>query len=78
MYEVSGPCYDQCIVDYHNRYCYCRRWELDGIPCKQGVAVMWNMESNGIEVGPPENLVHISCWLETLKNMYIFKLKPIN
>ena len=53
MYGVSGPYYDQCIVNYENKYCSCRRWELTGIPCKHVVAVMWNMDQNGIEVGSP-------------------------
>ncbi|KAJ9558803.1 LOW QUALITY PROTEIN: hypothetical protein OSB04_013417 [Centaurea solstitialis] len=76
-YQVSGPMNDQCIVDVRAKTCTCRQWELTGIPCKHAVAANWNMGVNGINV-VPEAWVDISYRLTTWKEMYSFKIEPIN
>lgn len=77
-YQVSGPWGDQCIVDVGLRVCTCRRWELTGIPCKHAVATNWNMALNNLKVGLPESWVHSTYWLETWKQVYSFKIGPVN
>lgn len=76
--SVGGLWTDQCIVDFKYKVCSCRRWELIGIPCKHAVATLWNMATNGADVGLPEDFVHPSYWLDTWKEMYSFKIGPIN
>ncbi|KAJ9560388.1 hypothetical protein OSB04_005548 [Centaurea solstitialis] len=77
-YQVDGPWGDKCGVDMKDKTCTCRTWELIGIPCKYAVACIWNMASNGAEVGIPELWVHEVYWLDTWKKMYSFHLQPIN
>ncbi|KAJ9541248.1 hypothetical protein OSB04_027754 [Centaurea solstitialis] len=77
-YQVDGPWGDKCGVDMKDKTCSCRTWELIGIPCKHAVACIWNMASNGAEVGIPELWVHEVYWLDTWKKMYSFHLQPIN
>nr|KAJ0217465.1 hypothetical protein LSAT_V11C300152520 [Lactuca sativa] len=66
-YQVSGPWMDQCVVDMAQHTCSCRKWELTGIPCK-----------HALNVGVPEEWVHATYWLKTWKEMYSFKIEPIN
>ncbi|KAI3665913.1 hypothetical protein L6452_44548 [Arctium lappa] len=54
-----------------------RQWELTGIPCKHVVATNWNMAANGSDV-VPESWVDNSYRLSTWKEMYSFKIEPIN
>ena len=77
-YQVAGPWMDQCVVNFNEKTCTCRRWEIIGIPCKHAVAAMWDMELNGQKVGSPEQLVHPTYWLQTWKEMYKVKIDPIN
>ncbi|CAI9274077.1 unnamed protein product [Lactuca saligna] len=77
-YQVAGPWQDQCIVDVGQQSCTCKRWELTGIPCKHGVAAIWDMGRNDKDVGIPESFVHPCYWLSSWKEMYSFKVSPIN
>ncbi|CAI9293936.1 unnamed protein product [Lactuca saligna] len=77
-YQVSGPWMDQCAVDVVQQTCSCRKWELTGMPCKHGVATIWEMRKNSKDVGIPETWVHEVYWLKTWKQMYSFKIEPIN
>nr|KAJ0188756.1 hypothetical protein LSAT_V11C900480270 [Lactuca sativa] len=51
-YQVAGPWQDQFIVDVGQQSCMCKRWELTGIPCKHGVAAIWDMGRNSKDVSP--------------------------
>ncbi|CAI9295116.1 unnamed protein product [Lactuca saligna] len=42
-YQVAGLWQDQCIVDVGQQSCTYKRWELTGIPCKHGVAAIWDI-----------------------------------
>ncbi|CAI9294422.1 unnamed protein product [Lactuca saligna] len=53
-------------------------WELIGIPCKHGVAAIWDMGRNDKDVGIPESFVHPCYWLSSWKEMYSFKVSLIN
>jgi hypothetical protein len=74
----NGPTGDQCVVDLNEKTCTCRRWEITGMPCKHAVASMWNMQSFGQDVGIPESWVHPVYKLDTWKQVYSFKIFPIN
>nr|KAJ0203227.1 hypothetical protein LSAT_V11C500287190 [Lactuca sativa] len=58
--------------------CSCNRWELTGIPCKYSIAAIRNMRLNNENVGIPETWVHPTYWLKTWKEMYVFRVEPIN
>nr|GEU77612.1 reverse transcriptase domain-containing protein [Tanacetum cinerariifolium] len=77
-YQVSGLWGDQCVVDVVARNCTFRKWEITGIPCKHAVATNWNMCMNGIDVEVVETWVHPCYWLDTWKQVYSFKIEPIN
>ncbi|CAI9301559.1 unnamed protein product [Lactuca saligna] len=77
-YQVAGPWQDQCIVDVGQQSCTCKRWELTGITRKHGVAAIWDMGRNDKDVGIPESFVHPCYWLSSWKEMYSFKVSPIN
>lgn len=77
-YQVSGPWMDQCTVDVVQKTCSCRKWELTGMSCKHVVATIWEMRKNSKDVGIPETWVHEVYWLKTWKQMYSFKIEPIN
>ncbi|KAL6499420.1 hypothetical protein OROHE_026083 [Orobanche hederae] len=77
-YQISGPWQDQCIVDMGNQSCTCKKWELTGMPCKHAIAAIWDMRRNNRKVGIPETFVHPCYWLSTWKDMYSFKIGPIN
>nr|KAJ0226779.1 hypothetical protein LSAT_V11C100003540 [Lactuca sativa] len=50
-YEVYGPWHDQHVVDMTNMSCTCRRWELNGIPCRHAIATIHEMVDSGDNVG---------------------------
>jgi hypothetical protein len=77
-YQVSGPSQSQFVVKFDEKTCSCRRWDLTGIPCKHGVAVIWDMALNGIDVGIPETHVSQVYWLDTWKKVYNKTIEPIN
>lgn len=77
-YQVKGPRMNQCVVDMSKKVCTCRKWELNGIPCKHAVATIWNMSENGMNVGLPEEYVHPTYFLQTWKAVYANKINPIN
>nr|KAJ0216526.1 hypothetical protein LSAT_V11C300153300 [Lactuca sativa] len=58
--------------------CTCKRWELIGILWKHGVAAVWDMKRNTKDVGIPESFVYPCYWLSSWKEMYSFKVSPIN
>ncbi|KAL7585136.1 uncharacterized protein LOC111901662 [Lactuca sativa] len=77
-YQVSGPWMDQCVVDMVQHTCSCRRWELTGVPCKHTLVAIWDMRKNKQNVSVPEEWVRSTYWLKTWKEMYSFKIEPIN
>nr|GEY15342.1 hypothetical protein [Tanacetum cinerariifolium] len=70
LYQAVGPKGDQCVVNVEERACFCRKWDLIGMPCKHVVGAIWNMAENGLEPGIPESWVHPSYWLATWEEMY--------
>ncbi|KAL4555306.1 hypothetical protein LXL04_037922 [Taraxacum kok-saghyz] len=77
-YQVSGHGLEQFVVDMKQQTCSCYRWELTGMPCKHTIAAIWDMRRNNEAVGIPETWVHPTYWLKTWKEMYAFKVAPIN
>ncbi|XP_076905840.1 uncharacterized protein LOC143561732 [Bidens hawaiensis] len=78
LYQVSGrPC-KQRVVDLVKRTCTCRRWELTGIPCEHVVATIWNKALNGGRVGAVESWVNPVHRMDTWRQVYSFKINPIN
>ncbi|KAI3809479.1 hypothetical protein L1987_25455 [Smallanthus sonchifolius] len=77
-YQVSGPKGEQCLVDLNRKICVCRRWEITGMPCKHAVAAIWNKANSGKQIGIPENFVDPIYRLERWKEVYNFKVYPIN
>ncbi|KAI3509052.1 hypothetical protein L1887_24076 [Cichorium endivia] len=75
---ITGPWMDQCVVDMIHHTCSCRKWELTGIPCKHSIVAIWDMRKNKQDTGLPETWVHPTYWLKTWKDMYSFKIEPIN
>ncbi|GJY14851.1 hypothetical protein Tco_0385273 [Tanacetum coccineum] len=55
-----------------------RKWELSGIPCTHAVASIWDQANNGIDTGIPESYCLPVHWLTTWKEMYKFKINPVN
>ncbi|GJY73317.1 hypothetical protein Tco_0477748 [Tanacetum coccineum] len=55
-----------------------RNWELSGIPCTHAVASIWDQANNGIDTGIPESYCLPVHWLTTWKEMYKFKINPVN
>ena len=47
------------------------------MPCKHAVAAIWDMASNGIETEIPESYCNPCHWLITWKEMYRFKINPV-
>ena len=58
--------------------CSCKKWELTGIPCKHFVSAIWDMMKNNVAIGVLEGYVHECYWLTARRNMYSFKVHPIN
>ncbi|XP_022033091.2 uncharacterized protein LOC110934216 [Helianthus annuus] len=75
-YQVTGGV-NQYVVNMEQRTCSCRRWELNGIPCRHAVAAIWNRASHG-QVGLPESFVHPVYRMDRWKQVYTFKVYPIN
>ncbi|XP_071741008.1 uncharacterized protein [Rutidosis leptorrhynchoides] len=78
MFQVNGPHNDQMVVDMGQRTCACRKWKLNGMPCKHAIACIWNMRENDPKVPRPEAWVHqvhhLKRWFET----YQYAIFPIN
>ncbi|GJZ26095.1 mutator type transposase [Tanacetum coccineum] len=78
LYQVTCPWGDQFVVNLSERVCSCRKWELSGIPCTRAVASIWDQANNGIDTGIPESYCLPVHWLTTWKEMYKFKINPVN
>lgn len=65
-------------MDMEKKDCSCRKWELTGIPCKHAVATVWHMALTSGVIIQPEDLAHESYRLDTWKEVYSFKVEPIN
>nr|KAJ0212320.1 hypothetical protein LSAT_V11C400182410 [Lactuca sativa] len=68
-YQVNGPWQDHCSR---------KKWEITGIPCKHVVSSIRDMMRNDVAIGISETFVHECYWLSTWRNMYSFKVDPIN
>jgi hypothetical protein len=77
-YQITGPGGHQYVVDMKRLTCACRRWEITGIPCKHAIAAIWNKAANGQHVGLPENFVHPIYRLDRWKEVYSYKVYPVN
>ncbi|XP_022031409.1 uncharacterized protein LOC110932378 [Helianthus annuus] len=78
QYQVSGR-RSQYVVQLNERSCTCKAWEITGIPCKHGVAAIWyKAASNGQQVGILESWVHPVYRMDTWRQVYSFKVNPIN
>ncbi|XP_071726999.1 uncharacterized protein [Rutidosis leptorrhynchoides] len=78
LYQAKGVSGEQYVVDLQRKICTCRRWEITGMPCKHGVASIWNMADNSGDVGIPEKWVNPIYFLDTWKRTYAFTINPIN
>ncbi|GJY48168.1 mutator type transposase [Tanacetum coccineum] len=54
------------------------KWELTGLPCKHGVAAIWNAVENGLNASIPEDWVHPCYRLKTWEIVYSYKINPLN
>lgn len=77
-YQCTRQYADQYVVDMNDKSCTCRKWELTGFPCPHGVAAIWNMSLNGMDVGVPEDYVHPAYRLCTWLEVYSHKINPIS
>ncbi|KAL4570743.1 hypothetical protein LXL04_026404 [Taraxacum kok-saghyz] len=77
-YQVYGPWMDQCVVNLIQKTCSCRSWELTGIPCKHAICAMFDKIDNREVCGEPEEWVDDCYKLNTWKEMYKYKVEPIN
>ncbi|CAI9281573.1 unnamed protein product [Lactuca saligna] len=76
-YEVYGPWHDQHVVDMTNMSCTCRRWELNGIPCRHAIATIHEMADSGDKVGELYTYVSKVYWLQTWNEAYSYTVDPI-
>ncbi|CAI9279523.1 unnamed protein product [Lactuca saligna] len=76
-YEVYGPWHDQHVVDMTNMSCTCRRWELNGIPCRHAIATIHEMADSGDKVGELYTYVNKVYWLQTWNEAYSYTVDPI-
>lgn len=77
--QVTTPRKDQYVVNLKKKTCTCRYWELTGMPCNHAVSAIWdNVEHGGRNVPALEQWVHPIYWLDTWKEMYQYKVDPIN
>lgn len=76
-YEVYGPWHDQHVVDMTNMSCTCRRWELNGIPCRHAIATIHEMADSGDNVGELYTYVNKVYWLQTWNEAYSYTVDPI-
>ncbi|XP_076929090.1 uncharacterized protein LOC143593307 [Bidens hawaiensis] len=77
-YQVTGPNGDQCVVNMRTNTCACRRWEVTGIPCRHVVASIWVKAAHDPNVGKPESFVNPIYTMERWKDVYSYKVYPIN
>ncbi|KAD6454566.1 hypothetical protein E3N88_09272 [Mikania micrantha] len=77
-YQASGPNQDQRVIDFGERTCACRRWDLTGMTSSHAMACIWDMCMNGIGDGIPEKWVDEAYWLKTWKKVYAYTIEPIN
>ncbi|XP_021991809.2 uncharacterized protein LOC110888593 [Helianthus annuus] len=78
-YQVSGgPGLEQRVVHVGHKTCSCRGWELNVMPCKHAVAVIWDMNAQGIHAGYPEAWVDPVSSLDSWKSIYTYTIGPIN
>ncbi|KAL4557735.1 hypothetical protein LXL04_035923 [Taraxacum kok-saghyz] len=77
-FEVYGPWHDQHVVDMKEISCTCRRWELNGIPCKHAIATIHEMGDSGEVVGELYTYVNKVYYLDTWKEAYSHHVDPIN
>ncbi|XP_022036681.1 uncharacterized protein LOC110939250 [Helianthus annuus] len=78
-YQVRGPAGFGVVVDLKSRTCTCRKWEITGMPCKHVVASIWNKNmygGKGTEL--PETFVHPVYTMDRWKQVYKYKVYPIN
>ncbi|KAK9050240.1 hypothetical protein SSX86_030792 [Deinandra increscens subsp. villosa] len=81
LYQVSwngGPSSEQYVVNLDEKTCACRRWEITGIPCKHAVAAIWIKARNSEDVGHLESWVNPVYTMERWKQVYSFRINPIN
>lgn len=67
-FQIRGP-FDQYTVDMQLRTCSCRKWDLNGIPCKHAI---WCKKDD------PERYVHRCYSVDTYKKAYEKSIMPIN
>ncbi|KAL7617213.1 uncharacterized protein LOC111916716 [Lactuca sativa] len=57
--------------------CTCRRWELNGIPCRHAIATIHEMADSGDKVGELYTYVNKVYWLQTWNEAYSYTVDPI-
>ncbi|KAL4578163.1 hypothetical protein LXL04_014282 [Taraxacum kok-saghyz] len=77
-YQAYGPWMDQCVVNLIQKICSCRNWDLTGIPCKHDVCAMFDKINNIKVCAKPEEWVYACYNINTWKEMYKYKVAPIN
>ncbi|KAJ0946197.1 putative transcription factor interactor and regulator CCHC(Zn) family [Helianthus annuus] len=78
LYQVSGKPNHARVVNLAARTCSCRAWEVTGMPCRHAVAAIWEKAANGGRVGALESWVHPVHTMERWKEVYSFRVNPIN
>ncbi|XP_022032436.1 uncharacterized protein LOC110933527 [Helianthus annuus] len=78
IFSVSGKPNHARVVDLAKRTCACRAWEITGMPCRHAVAAIWNMATNGRRVGSLESWCNPIYTMGRWKQVYAFKVNPIN
>ncbi|XP_023772208.2 uncharacterized protein LOC111920861 [Lactuca sativa] len=77
--QVTGTMGEQFMVNWRDRNCSCRHWEITGIPCSHLVSAIWDKVEHGAKNVPPlEEWVHPCYRLSTWNEMYKYKVQPIN
>ncbi|KAI7729489.1 hypothetical protein M8C21_014854 [Ambrosia artemisiifolia] len=69
---------DTRVVDLEQKTCACRGWEITGMPCRHVVAALWFKSTNGGRVGALESWVNPVYTIERWRQIYSFKINPIN
>ena len=70
LYEVASQ-YEKYVVDLVKKTCNCRYWDLNGIPCKHAIIVIYtNIET-------PEAYTHPCYHKETYMEIYKDVLPPM-
>ncbi|XP_035839888.1 uncharacterized protein LOC118487293 [Helianthus annuus] len=78
LYGVSGKPGHTRVVDLAKKTCACRGWEITGMPCRHAVAAIWFMVTNGQRVGALESWFDPVYSIGRWKEVYAFKINPIN